>query len=54
MKSPCVSVCKLNKDKVCVGCGRSRKEIGGWKKMEKSEQKEVVHKAERRLKELRK
>ena len=28
--SPCVSVCHLGKDKVCLGCGRTRKERRDW------------------------
>lgn len=25
--SPCIGVCKLDKDKICIGCGRSIEEI---------------------------
>lgn len=32
--SPCVSLCKLDDDGVCLGCGRSRQEIKGWKTMD--------------------
>lgn len=31
--NPCVSVCKLDDDNVCIACGRSRGEIKGWKAM---------------------
>ena len=31
--NPCVSVCKLDDDGVCIGCGRSRAEMKGWKAM---------------------
>ena len=30
--SPCRQVCKLNRDDVCVGCGRTIKEITEWPK----------------------
>ena len=26
-KSPCVNICKLDKDTICIGCGRSIEEI---------------------------
>ncbi|MGZ9410804.1 MAG: DUF1289 domain-containing protein [Methylocystis sp.] len=28
--SPCIKICELNGDGVCVGCGRTRAEIAGW------------------------
>ena len=28
--SPCVSVCRLSKDGICEGCGRTEKEIREW------------------------
>jgi predicted Fe-S protein YdhL (DUF1289 family) len=28
--SPCVSVCRLDADEVCEGCGRTLKEIREW------------------------
>ncbi|OYP34226.1 DUF1559 domain-containing protein [Rhodopirellula sp. MGV] len=28
--SPCNRVCRLNGDAVCIGCGRTRQEIGRW------------------------
>lgn len=31
--SPCVSQCKLDDNDLCMGCGRSRQEIKGWKTM---------------------
>ena len=31
--SPCTSVCKLDADEVCIGCGRSVDEIMGWTRM---------------------
>ncbi len=31
IESPCVNICKLDEDGVlCVGCYRSRSEIGEW------------------------
>ncbi|WP_428088053.1 DUF1289 domain-containing protein [Candidatus Thioglobus sp.] len=28
--SPCVGICKYNKEKICVGCKRHSSEITGW------------------------
>ena len=35
-KSPCIKVCEFERD-ICLGCGRSREEIKGWKRLDKSE-----------------
>ncbi len=29
-KSPCVRICVLNADKVCIGCGRNAYEVQNW------------------------
>lgn len=48
MKSPCIKNCKLDKKGICKGCFRKSKEIEGWKKFSKSEQKEIIEKALKR------
>jgi len=30
VESPCMKICELNSDGVCIGCGRDRAEIGAW------------------------
>jgi len=30
--TPCRQVCRLNKNDICVGCGRTKKEITEWPK----------------------
>lgn len=30
VESPCVSVCRLDENDVCVGCFRTAREIGEW------------------------
>ena len=35
--SPCTSVCKLDADELCIGCGRSVEEIMGWTRMSAAE-----------------
>jgi predicted Fe-S protein YdhL (DUF1289 family) len=46
--SPCVKICELDQDGVCVGCGRTRAEIAGWTSMSEAQQAKVVELAERR------
>jgi len=53
IENPCVSRCQL-KHEVCVGCGRSKEEIRGWRGMKRSEKKTTVEKAAARLKKLKK
>ncbi len=47
-KNPCISVCKFNED-ICIGCGRSKREIKSWKKMEKGEKRSVLAESAKRL-----
>lgn len=49
VESPCNKICTLNADHVCVGCGRSRAEIGAWSQMPDAERRRVVVKAKERL-----
>ena len=52
-KNPCISLCKFDDD-ICIGCGRSKKEIKGWKKMDKAERSAALVQAVQRLKGLKK
>ena len=47
-KDPCISVCKFS-DEICVGCGRSKREIRAWKKLDKTDKRTVLAEAELRL-----
>lgn len=47
-KDPCISVCKFSDD-ICVGCGRSKREIKTWKKMDKVDKRSVLAEAALRL-----
>ncbi|QJI33389.1 DUF1289 domain-containing protein [Pseudomonas sp. ADAK13] len=47
-KDPCISLCKFNAD-ICVGCGRSKREIRAWKKLDKVDKRTVLAEAELRL-----
>ena len=51
-KDPCISVCKFDDD-ICRGCGRSKREIKGWKKMDKGERHAVLAESAVRLSKLK-
>ncbi len=48
LKDPFIVVCKLAND-VCLGCGRSKREIKVWKKLDKDEKRAVLAQADLRL-----
>lgn len=48
IRSPCVGHCRLN-DNVCVGCGRTTKEIGSWISASKEEKGRIVKESRERL-----
>jgi len=47
-KSPCIKVCEFEDD-ICVGCGRSKREIKTWKKLGKAERFALQAEADMRL-----
>lgn len=47
-KNPCISLCKFDDD-ICLGCGRSKREIKAWKKMDKDEKRSVLAESAMRL-----
>lgn len=50
IKSPCVSICCLDDDDICLGCYRSCDEICQWGSMDNEARKEVMKKvAEREI-----
>ncbi|MGA9856170.1 MAG: DUF1289 domain-containing protein [Gammaproteobacteria bacterium] len=47
--SPCVSICCLDEDDICIGCGRTLDEIRRWSDMPVQEKRETLrYSAERR------
>ncbi len=46
--SPCINVCSLDDQDICLGCARSRDEIAGWIRMSAEQQWAVVRAAEQR------
>lgn len=51
-KDPCISICKFDDD-ICIGCGRSKREIKSWKKMDKHEKRSVLAESAMRLVKLK-
>ena len=47
--SPCVSICALDGDDVCVGCFRTGREISYWGRLTPAWQREVLARCQRRM-----
>lgn len=50
IKSPCISVCALDDNDVCIGCWRSADEIGRWRDLSDEQKREVLVLAQQRAK----
>lgn len=48
-KSPCISVCALNMEDVCIGCYRSTREITDWFMASPEEKREILARARERM-----
>ena len=48
-KSPCISICVLDDDDICMGCYRSAQEITDWFMASDEQKNEVLRKARERL-----
>jgi predicted Fe-S protein YdhL (DUF1289 family) len=48
-KSPCISICVLDDDNICMGCYRSAEEITDWFMASDEQKNEVLRKARERL-----
>ncbi|AZZ93430.1 DUF1289 domain-containing protein [Hahella sp. KA22] len=44
VRSPCVSICALDEDEICIGCHRSVEEIAGWSRMSNEQRMDVLKK----------
>jgi len=50
VKSPCVAVCALDENDLCIGCYRTGQEITDWGEMDNEKKREVLKKvAEREM-----
>jgi len=47
-KDPCIGVCKFTDD-ICLGCGRTKREIKAWKKLDKDDKRTVLAESALRL-----
>lgn len=48
VESPCISVCKYNRNYICIGCFRSAQEISEWAPALDSEKLQIIENAKRR------
>ena len=46
--SPCISVCRLDEQKVCTGCGRHVEDIREWRAATDERRREIVRQADQR------
>lgn len=54
IETPCVQICEIDETSgLCRGCGRSRREIGGWSRMSSEERRAIMAVLPERLKEMR-
>ena len=49
--SPCVGICSLDVDDICIGCQRTGKEISRWGEFSGKERKDVMKLVSQREKE---
>lgn len=48
VESPCIKVCTLDAQGICLGCGRNLDEIAGWSGMAADERRAVCSRAAER------
>jgi len=48
VSSPCIDICELNHDNICIGCYRSIDEITVWRSVSHSEQILILNEARKR------
>jgi predicted Fe-S protein YdhL (DUF1289 family) len=48
-RSPCISVCVLDDDDICMGCYRSSSEITDWFMATNEQKREVLRQARERM-----
>jgi predicted Fe-S protein YdhL (DUF1289 family) len=49
MKSPCVRICALNEDNICVGCGMTVRDIRIWRGADDQTREKIVTESRVRL-----
>ncbi len=54
IESPCIKVCAVDGETgMCLGCGRTLKEIGGWMSFDDAGRRDVMDSLPARLDQLR-
>lgn len=48
VQSPCVHICALDDNDVCIGCQRTVQEITAWGRMDDLQRREVLHQCQLR------
>ena len=48
VKSPCVAVCALDENDVCIGCYRTGEEITQWGQIDNEQKRDVLTKVAQR------
>lgn len=48
-KSPCISVCALDENDICMGCYRSANEITDWFMSSDEQKREILRRARERM-----
>jgi predicted Fe-S protein YdhL (DUF1289 family) len=49
-QSPCVDICRLNEQAICIGCGRSIDEIVDWSCASETQKHSILALAKNRMK----
>ena len=53
IESPCIKICAVDgARKMCIGCGRTLAEIGGWTRFSPEQRRQVMDQAAARLRNL--
>lgn len=51
IETPCIQVCSIDEARgLCIGCGRTRREIGGWSQMTTEQRRRIMSELPGRLK----
>ena len=48
-RSPCVSICALDVDDICIGCYRSADEVTDWFLADEEEKQAILERARERM-----
>lgn len=52
IESPCIQICTLNAEGVCIGCFRTADEIGGWLSLSAGQRSRIMNELSGRAEQL--